>query len=49
VEDPTGELLNRPTNLALRENRVFFANIGGWHIGSFKADVRPQPLLYPKV
>lgn len=47
IEDHTGELLNRPTNLVLGENIVFFANLGGWHIGSFEIDVEPLQLSYP--
>ena len=45
--DWTGELLNRPTNIALKHNRVFFSNFGGWHIGSFETEVEPLPLNYP--
>jgi len=45
--DRTGELLNRPTNIALRKDSIFFANLGGWHIGSFEAEVEPLPLNYP--
>ncbi|MCF6310853.1 MAG: SMP-30/gluconolactonase/LRE family protein [Verrucomicrobiales bacterium] len=47
MQDPTGELLNRPTNLTLRKNQVLFANLGGWHIGSFETEVEPLPLHYP--
>ena len=47
MEDSTGSLLNRPTNLALRENEVLFANLGGRHIGSFKTKVKPLKLNYP--
>lgn len=47
MEDWTGELLNRPTNIALGKNRVFFANLGGWHIGSFEIEVEPLSLNYP--
>lgn len=47
MEDSTGELLNRPTNLVLDNNRVYFANLGGWHIGSFETNVEPLKLSYP--
>ncbi len=49
MEDRTGELLNRPTNIALSKNRVFFANLGGWHIGSFETPFEPLPLNYPEL
>ena len=48
MEDWTGELLNRPTNVALKHNRVLFSNFGGRHIGSFETDVEPLPLNYPE-
>ena len=47
MEDPTGELLNRPTNLALARNKVYYANLGGWHIGAFDVEVEPLVLHYP--
>ena len=47
IEDQSGTLLNRPTNLVLKENEVFFANLGGQHIGSFKVKVKPLEFNYP--
>lgn len=47
MNDRTGEILNRPTNVALAPNKVFFANLGGWHIGAFDVPVQPLPLHYP--
>lgn len=47
IEDLTGTLLNRPTNLVLKENEILFANLGGRHIGSFEIDVKPLKLNYP--
>jgi gluconolactonase len=47
MDDPGAELLNRPTNVALARGRVYFANLGGWHIGSFDAALEPMPLRYP--
>jgi gluconolactonase len=47
MEDPSGTLLNRPTNIVLKENEVFFTNFGGRHIGSFKTEVEPLKLNYP--
>jgi gluconolactonase len=49
MEDKTGELLNRPTNIALQKDKIFFANLGGWHIGSFEAKVEPLALNYPEL
>ena len=49
MEDPGAELLNRPTNVALADGQVYFANLGGWHIGAFDADVVAMPLRYPKL
>lgn len=49
MEDPGAELMNRPTNVALRDGKVYFANLGGWHIGAFDFDAGPMPLRYPSV
>ena len=48
-EDPGAELLNRPTNVALRDHKVYYANLGGWHVGAFDFDAGPMPLRYPKL
>jgi sugar lactone lactonase YvrE len=40
-EDPTGELLNRPTNVALSDGRLYIANLGGWHLTSIPSDMMP--------
>ncbi|UUO04370.1 SMP-30/gluconolactonase/LRE family protein [Blastopirellula sp. J2-11] len=48
VEDPTGELLNRPTNIALAEGRIYVANLGGWHISVLKSELLPCPLHRPR-
>lgn len=47
MEDPSGTLLNRPTNLVIKQNEILFANLGGRHIGSFKIKVEPLKLNYP--
>jgi gluconolactonase len=49
MDDPGAELLNRPTNVALAAGRIYFANLGGWHLGCFDADVEPMPLRYPRL
>ncbi len=38
LEDLTGELLNRPTNIAIGQGELYIANLGGWHIS--KAQTR---------
>ncbi len=47
IEDPSGSLLNRPTNLVLERNKIYYANLGGRHIGSFDIEVEPIGLNYP--
>ena len=49
MADRSGELLSRPTNIALRSDQVFFANLGGWHLGAFETKVDPLPLNYPEI
>ena len=49
MEDPMAELMNRPTNVAIRDNKVYYANLGGWHVGAFDFDAGPMPLRYPKL
>ncbi len=48
VEDPTGELLSRPTNLAFQGRHLYFANLGGWHIGRLEVDTEGAALHYPQ-
>jgi hypothetical protein len=49
MEDPGAELINRPTNVAIGDGEIYYANLGGWHIGAFAFDIRPMPLRYPKL
>jgi len=51
IEDTTGEVLNQPTNLAFEPNgtRLFFANLGGQHIGAFDVGESGTPLYYPRL
>lgn len=51
IEDNTGEVLNQPTNVAFEPNgtRLFFANLGGSHIGTFDVGEKGAPLYYPKI
>ena len=46
-EDPTGELLSRPTNVALANGRLYVANLGGWHIASFATDMVGAEIFRP--
>jgi sugar lactone lactonase YvrE len=46
-EDPTGELLCRPTNVALRGGELFISNLGGWHLTVLDTTFEPLPLHYP--
>jgi len=51
IEDQTGEVLNQPTNIAFEPSgtRLFFANLGGAHIGAFDVGEKGAPLSYPKI
>jgi sugar lactone lactonase YvrE len=46
-DDPTGELLCRPTNIALRDGELFISNLGGWHLTVIDSQFEPLPLHYP--
>jgi sugar lactone lactonase YvrE len=51
IEDRTAEVLNRPTNVAFRpgmHTELYFANLGGWNIGSLDVGMPGQRLNYPK-
>lgn len=47
-EDPTGELLSRPTNIAIGNGKVYAANLGGWHITALDTDLTPAQLHLPR-
>ena len=51
IEDSTGEVLNQPTNIAFEPGgtRLFYANLGGAHIGALDVGERGMPLFYPKL
>ena len=51
IEDSTGEVLTQPTNVAFEPNgtRLFYANLGGAHVGAFDVGERGMPLYYPKL
>lgn len=45
--DYLAEWMNRPTNIALRPNEIYFANLGGWHIGAVEHGLTPVPPAMP--
>lgn len=45
--DFLAEWMNRPTNIALRPNEIYFANLGGWHIGAVEHALTPLPPAVP--
>lgn len=49
LEDPTGELLSRPTNVALADGTLYVANLGGWHLTAVASNLPPAPLHYPRL
>lgn len=51
IEDSTSEVLNQPTNVAFEPGgtRLFFANLGGAHVGAFDVGEKGMPLFYPKL
>ena len=51
IEDSTGEILNQPTNVAFEPGgtRLFYANLGGAHVGAFDVGERGMPLFYPSL
>jgi sugar lactone lactonase YvrE len=49
IEDPTAELLMRPSNAALHDGKLYLANLGGWHIASIPTDLMPAPIFRPKL
>ncbi len=46
--DFLAEWMNRPTNLALAENEIYFANLGGWHIGAVEHPLSPLAPCIPE-
>jgi gluconolactonase len=47
VEDPSGALMNRPTNVALHDGRLYIASLGGWSITTVATDLVAAPLRRP--
>ncbi|HEX7009687.1 MAG TPA: hypothetical protein VF184_06875, partial [Phycisphaeraceae bacterium] len=48
-EDPTGELLNRPTNAAIHDGRLYIANLGGWHLTVVDTALTAGPIHHPRL
>ena len=46
--DFLAEWMNRPTNIALQRNEIYFANLGGWHIGAVQYPLTPLPPFLPE-
>lgn len=46
--DFLSEWMNRPTNIALRPNEIYFANLGGWHIGAVEHRLAPLTPAMPE-
>lgn len=46
--DFLSEWMNRPTNIALRPNEIYFANLGGWHVGAVEHRLAPLPPAMPE-
>lgn len=46
-EDPSGELLNRPTNAAIHNGKIYLGNLGGWHITAIDTVLKPGPIHRP--
>jgi len=47
--DPTGELLSRPTNVAIGNSRLYISNLGGWHITSIESELEPAVIYRPRL
>ena len=46
--DHLAEWMNRPTNIALTQDEIYFANLGGWHIGSVQHTQTPVIPFMPE-
>jgi gluconolactonase len=52
IRDDTSEIMNRVTNIAFPpdgSSTIYFANMGGWHIGALNVDVGGMKLRFPNV
>ena len=45
--DSMAELLNRPTNIALCKDAIYFSNLGGYHIGKINHKLEPLDVIRP--
>ncbi len=46
--DTLAEWMNRPTNIALVRNEIYFANLGGWHLGAVEHPLFPMLPAMPQ-
>lgn len=46
-EDPTGELLCRPTNVAIGDGKLYISNVGGWHLTEIETNLQAAPIHRP--
>jgi len=49
VNDVSAELLISPTNCALHEGKIYFANLGGWHISVMETKLQASPIYRPEL
>ena len=47
IADPRADLLNRPTNLAFGDGVLYYANLGGYHVGVVPVDEVGAALFLP--
>ncbi len=49
LTDTYGDLLNRPSNVALSGDHMYCANLGGWHITRTRTELTPLALTAPLI
>lgn len=49
LTDTYGDLLNRPSNVALSGDHMYCANLGGWHITRTRTELTPLALPAPLI
>lgn len=48
-EDPSAEVLSRPTNAAIHDGKMYIANLGGWHITAVETDMEAATIFRPSL
>lgn len=46
-DDRSGELLNRPTNSAIGNGKLYLANVGGWHLTAIASELKAAVIHRP--